>query len=103
MNGTPGDVEPVFLRGGGDDHALVRPGIRAGPGEGADVVLPDVHLPGGGRAVPGAITSVAPEVAFPALSVSDAAEDVIDVIQARDRGRVTPPGRRCSDGGGRRW
>ena len=48
-----------------------------------DVVLLDVHLPdGGGHAV---IMQVAPErpgVKFLALSVSDAAEDVIGVIRA---------------------
>jgi DNA-binding NarL/FixJ family response regulator len=55
-----------------------------------DVVLLDVHLPdGGGQAV---IANVAPErpgVKFLALSVSDAAEDVIAVIRAGARGYVT--------------
>ena len=55
-----------------------------------DVVLLDVHLPdGGGHAV---IMQVAPErpgVRFLALSVSDAAEDVIGVIRAGARGYVT--------------
>jgi DNA-binding NarL/FixJ family response regulator len=55
-----------------------------------DVVLLDVHLPdGGGEAV---IANVAPErpaVKFLALSVSDAAEDVIAVIRAGARGYVT--------------
>jgi DNA-binding NarL/FixJ family response regulator len=55
-----------------------------------DVVLLDVHLPdGGGQAV---IMQVAPErpaVKFLALSVSDAAEDVIGVIRAGARGYVT--------------
>jgi DNA-binding NarL/FixJ family response regulator len=94
-----------------DDHALFRAGVRAqlGPaveivGEAAsvadavplirdldpDVVLLDVHLPdGGGQAV---IVQVAPErpgVKFLALSVSDAAEDVIGVIRAGARGYVT--------------
>ena len=87
-----------------DDHALVRSGIRAEIGGdvevvgeadevGAavelilerrpDVVLLDVHMPGGGgRAVLEQVLPPAPEVAFLALSMSDAAEDVIDVIRA---------------------
>jgi DNA-binding NarL/FixJ family response regulator len=94
-----------------DDHDLFRAGVRGGlgpaievVGEAAsvaeavplikeldpDVVLLDVHLPdGGGQAV---IVSVAPErpgVRFLALSVSDAAEDVIGVIRAGARGYVT--------------
>ncbi len=55
-----------------------------------DVVLLDVHMPdGGGIEV---IRRVAPEhpgVRFLALSVSDAAEDVIAVIRAGARGYVT--------------
>ena len=94
-----------------DDHDLFRAGVRAGlektvevVGEAGsvaeavplikeldpDVVLLDVHLPdGGGHAV---IMQVAPErpgVKFLALSVSDAAEDVIVVIRAGARGYVT--------------
>ena len=94
-----------------EDHDLFRAGVRAGLeptaeviGEAAsvadavplikeldpDVVLLDVHLPdGGGQAV---IMQVAPErpgVKFLALSVSDAAEDVIGVIRAGARGYVT--------------
>jgi len=94
-----------------DDHDLFRAGVRSqlGPsvevvGEAGtvadavplikeldpDVVLLDVHLPdGGGQAV---IVQVAPErpgVKFLALSVSDAAEDVIAVIRAGARGYVT--------------
>ena len=94
-----------------DDHALIRAGIRAELGDAVevvgeadevgaaielicerlpDVVLLDVHLPGGGgRAVLDAVTPDAPDVAFLALSVSDAAEDVIDVIRAGARGYVT--------------
>jgi DNA-binding NarL/FixJ family response regulator len=94
-----------------DDHALIRSGIRTELGDqvevvgeadevGAavdmilerlpDVVLLDVHMPGGGgRAVLEAVTREAPDVAFLALSVSDAAEDVIDVIRAGARGYVT--------------
>jgi DNA-binding NarL/FixJ family response regulator len=55
-----------------------------------DVVLLDVHLPGGGgKAVLEAIRPAQPEVVFLALSVSDAAEDVIAVIRAGARGYVT--------------
>ncbi len=94
-----------------DDHALFRAGVRAElagavelvgeAGEVAeavagieasrpDVVLLDVHLPGGGgAAVAAAIRDRAPEVRFLALSVSDAAEDVIAVIRAGARGYVT--------------
>ena len=94
-----------------EDHDLFRAGVRAEleatvevVGKAApvadavplikeldpDVVLLDVHLPdGGGQAV---IVQVAPErpgVKFLALSVSDAAEDVIGVIRAGARGYVT--------------
>jgi DNA-binding NarL/FixJ family response regulator len=55
-----------------------------------DVVLLDVHLPGGGgRAVLEAVRQSHPEVRFLALSVSDAPEDVIGVIRAGARGYVT--------------
>jgi DNA-binding NarL/FixJ family response regulator len=55
-----------------------------------DVVLLDVHLPGGGgRAVIESVRSRRPDVVFLALSVSDAAEDVIAVIRAGARGYVT--------------
>jgi DNA-binding NarL/FixJ family response regulator len=94
-----------------DDHELIRTGIRselAGSveivGEAdevdaaiemilertPDVVLLDVHMPaGGGLAVLRAVAPVAPAVRFLALSVSDAAEDVIGVIRAGARGYVT--------------
>jgi DNA-binding NarL/FixJ family response regulator len=94
-----------------DDHALFRAGVRAelgplvtivgdaGDVDGAiqgiratrpDVVLLDVHMPGGGgRAVLEAIRPTHPDVTFLALSVSDAAEDVIQVIRAGARGYVT--------------
>jgi DNA-binding NarL/FixJ family response regulator len=94
-----------------DDHALFRAGVRAELGSSVDivgdagevdtaitgivasrpeVVLLDVHLPdGGGRAVIEAVRSRAPEVRFLALSVSDAAEDVIGLIRAGARGYVT--------------
>jgi DNA-binding NarL/FixJ family response regulator len=55
-----------------------------------DVVLLDVHMPGGGGAVvlQGAAHKT-PATKFLALSVSDAAEDVIGVIRAGARGYVT--------------
>jgi DNA-binding NarL/FixJ family response regulator len=55
-----------------------------------DVVLLDVHLPdGGGEAVIAGVAPERPAVKFLALSVSDAAEDVIAVIRAGARGYVT--------------
>ena len=56
-----------------------------------DVVLLDVHLPGGGgRAVLEAVRQTDQEVRFLALSVSDAAEDVIGVIRAAGSRAATP-------------
>jgi DNA-binding NarL/FixJ family response regulator len=97
-----------------DDHALFRAGVRAeldsitdeievvgeagSVGEAVagighhkpDVVLLDVHMPdGGGAEVLRQIRTALPEVVFLALSVSDAAEDVIAVIRAGARGYVT--------------
>jgi DNA-binding NarL/FixJ family response regulator len=55
-----------------------------------DVVLLDVHLPGGGgQAVLEGVLPDRADVRFLALSVSDAAEDVIAVIRAGARGYVT--------------
>jgi DNA-binding NarL/FixJ family response regulator len=55
-----------------------------------DVVLLDVHLPdGGGQAVIAQIAPERPAVRFLALSVSDAAEDVIGVVRGGARGYVT--------------
>jgi DNA-binding NarL/FixJ family response regulator len=55
-----------------------------------DVVLLDVHLAdGNGQAVIAAVAPERPAVKFLALSVSDAAEDVIAVIRAGARGYVT--------------
>jgi DNA-binding NarL/FixJ family response regulator len=55
-----------------------------------EVVLLDVHMPGGGgRAVVEAVHAEQPSVRFLALSVSDAAEDVIGIIRAGARGYVT--------------
>src|SRR5690606_19994520 len=55
-----------------------------------DVVLIDVHMPGGGGlAVINNVTETHPDMTFLALSVSDAAEDVIAMIRAGARGYVT--------------
>ena len=94
-----------------DDHELFRAGVRGELGArfdivgeagsvaeavplirdaDPDVVLLDVHLPdGGGEAVIAAAAPERPGVKFLALSVSDAAEDVISVIRAGARGYVT--------------
>jgi DNA-binding NarL/FixJ family response regulator len=69
------------------DVASAVDGIRS---TSPDVVLVDVHMPdGGGLAVIAAVAHTHPEVRFLALSVSDAAEDVIAVIRAGARGYVT--------------
>ena len=81
------DDERIKVAGeaGSVAEAIVR--ITADP---PDVVLLDVHMPdGGGRAVLDAIHQLLPEVVFLALSVSDAADDVINVIRAGARGYVT--------------
>jgi DNA-binding NarL/FixJ family response regulator len=55
-----------------------------------DVVLVDVHMPGGGGvAVVKNAAETSPDVRFLALSVSDAPEDVIAMIRAGCRGYVT--------------
>ena len=55
-----------------------------------DVVLVDVHMPGGGGVtVVKNITETNPEVRLLALSVSDAPEDVIAMIRGGARGYVT--------------
>jgi DNA-binding NarL/FixJ family response regulator len=94
-----------------DDHALFRAGVRAeleglveivgeaGEVEAAvreivarapDVVLLDVHLPGGGGVeILRRLATEAPGARCLALSVSDDPEDVIAVIRAGARGYVT--------------
>jgi DNA-binding NarL/FixJ family response regulator len=55
-----------------------------------EVVLIDVHMPGGGGVtVIQAVSEVSDEIRFLALSVSDSAEDVIAMIRAGARGYVT--------------
>jgi DNA-binding NarL/FixJ family response regulator len=101
-----------------DDHRMFRSGVRAEIGDAVDivgeaptveaavevitatrpsVVLLDVHLPGGNgnggvdviHGCRGLETESGQPVRFLALSVSDAAEDVIAVIRAGARGYVT--------------
>jgi len=77
----------VELVGEASDVEEAIGGIRASK---PDVVLVDVHMPGGGgKAVIEAVTETHPDVKFLALSVSDAAEDVISLIRAGARGYVT--------------
>ncbi len=104
---TDGRLRVVLV----DDHAMVRSGVRAEIGNDVDivgeagdvdeavrvvlatrpdVVLLDVHLPGGdGRAVLEGCAEQVPETRFLALSVSDAPEDVVAVVRAGARGYVT--------------
>ena len=78
---------PVEIVGEAVDVESAVEGIRRTE---PDVVLLDVHLPGGGgRAVIESVRARQPGVVFLALSVSDAAEDVIAVIRAGARGYVT--------------
>ena len=97
-----------------DDHSIFRSGLRADLdasvevlGEAGDVdaavaavvehrpqvVLLDVHLPGGqgggGAEVIRRAAPSAPDTRFLALSVSDSAEDVVGVIRAGARGYIT--------------
>jgi DNA-binding NarL/FixJ family response regulator len=98
-----------------DDHAMFRRGVRAeleSAGRGAvrvlaeagdvdeavaavaahrpGVVLLDVHLPGGGGVeVMRRSATASPDTRYLALSVSDAAEDVIGTIRGGARGYVT--------------
>jgi len=72
------------------DAATVEEAVRCILEHRPDVVLLDVHMPdGGGAEVIRRAAPEAPEVRFLALSVSDAAEDVIAVIRAGARGYVT--------------
>ncbi|AHI21936.1 transcriptional regulator [Corynebacterium vitaeruminis DSM 20294] len=91
-----------------DDHSVFRSGVKAEIGDrvrivgeagsvaeaiagidatSPDVVLLDVHMPDGGGVAVQRGVSASPR--FLALSVSDAAEDVISVIRAGARGYVT--------------
>ena len=97
-----------------DDHSIFRSGLRTDLGSAIDVVgeaadvdaavaaiaelkpdvvLLDVHLPGGagggGAEVIKRSAELLGEVRFLALSVSDSAEDVVGVIRAGARGYIT--------------
>ncbi|MGN6791416.1 MAG: response regulator [Streptosporangiaceae bacterium] len=118
MSGEPAGGSSPLARTGSkptvfivDDHGLFRSGVRSELGDQVnvigeaedvqpaivaiadkepDVVLLDVHLPGGGgQDVVSAITKTHPAVRFLALSASDAPEDVIAVIRSGARGYVT--------------
>ncbi|YCH07933.1 LuxR C-terminal-related transcriptional regulator [Arthrobacter sp. alpha11c] len=109
-SGEPRSVRVVIV----DDHTIFRSGLKAdldhrmdvvgeaGTVEEAiaviaetrpEVVLLDVHLPGGlgggGREVIAGTAALLGTTSFLALSVSDAAEDVVAVIRAGARGYVT--------------
>ncbi len=94
-----------------DDHDIFRAGIRAELPDSIevigdasevepavemilerhpDLVLVDVHMPGGGgRAVIEGVHDRDPDVKFLALSASDAAQDVVATVRAGARGYVT--------------
>ncbi|WP_026555796.1 LuxR C-terminal-related transcriptional regulator [Arthrobacter sp. 35W] len=111
---TPAGATPPIRIVVVDDHAIFRSGLKADLGAGIDVlgeagtveeaiaavtalrpdvVLLDVHLPGGrgggGREVIAGCAALLASTRFLALSVSDAAEDVVSVIRAGARGYVT--------------
>jgi DNA-binding NarL/FixJ family response regulator len=72
------------------DAASVEDAVRTILDSSPDVVLLDVHMPdGGGVEVIRRAAPERPDTRFLALSVSDAAEDVIAVIRAGARGYVT--------------
>lgn len=102
------DLLRVFIV---DDHHIFRTGVRSElegefeiVGEASevdpaiemirertpDVVLLDVHMPGGGGStVLEQVKQTHPDVRFLAISVSDSPEDVIAVVRAGARGYVT--------------
>lgn len=105
---TDTDVVRVFVV---DDHDLFRAGIKSQlppdivvVGEASevapaiemicerepDLVLVDVHMPGGGgRMVITEVGATCPEIRFLAISASDAPEDVVATVRAGARGYVT--------------
>ncbi|MBT2521361.1 response regulator transcription factor [Arthrobacter sp. ISL-28] len=114
LDGTAGAQQETVRVVIVDDHAIFRSGLKADldprvtvVGEAGtvdqaieviartrpDVVLLDVHLPGGlgggGREVIAGCAALLGTTKFLALSVSDAAEDVVAVIRAGARGYVT--------------
>ncbi len=109
MSFSDGDAVPRVVIV--DDHRLFRSGVRGELGDAVecvgeagdvdsavqvigetrpDLVLLDVHLPGGGGVeVLRRVLAQHPQIRFLALSVSDAAEDVIGVVRGGARGYVT--------------
>lgn len=110
MTAAPPHIRVVIV----DDHAIFRSGLKADlapditvlaeaatveeavaaiAAQRPDVVLLDVHLPGGrgqgGREVIAGCAALLATTRFLALSVSDSAEDVVSVIRAGARGYVT--------------
>lgn len=107
LGGTGVSIELFVV----DDHDLFRAGVKSGlpedmvvVGEASeteaavelilerspDVVLLDVHLPGGGgREVVERVRAQRPDQLFLALSASDAPGDVVSVVRAGARGYVT--------------
>ncbi|HLS02189.1 MAG TPA: response regulator transcription factor [Beutenbergiaceae bacterium] len=112
MNDQPTQVSVVIV----DDHQIFRTGLRSSLGDGVhvvgeaatvddaiaiinqtrpDVVLLDVHLPGGSGGGGGEVAArvlgndANRATRFLALSVSDAADDVVRVIRAGARGYLT--------------
>jgi len=72
------------------DAATVEDAVRVILSEAPDVVVLDVHMPGGGGLeVIKQVAEKRPAQRFLALSVSDAPEDVIAIIRAGARGYVT--------------
>jgi DNA-binding NarL/FixJ family response regulator len=72
------------------DAGSVEEAVRAIDAEKPDVVLLDVHMPGGGGLeVIRQVADSRPAQRFLALSVSDAPEDVIAIVRAGARGYVT--------------
>ncbi|MBT8207474.1 MAG: response regulator transcription factor [Acidimicrobiia bacterium] len=102
------DPTTVFIV---DDHDLFRAGVRSELADRVtivgdasevdaaielirerkpDVVLVDVHMPGGGgKAIISAVRQSDPTITFLAISASDAPEDVVATIRAGARGYVT--------------
>jgi DNA-binding NarL/FixJ family response regulator len=88
LSGVSAELDDSFdVVGQSDDVDAAVDMIRATV---PDVVLVDVHMPGGGgAAVVNNVIETHPEIRFLALSVSDAPEDVIAMIRTGARGYVT--------------
>jgi len=88
LSGVKAELEgQVHIVGSAHDVDDAISGIR---NTNPEVVLIDVHMPGGGGlTVIEQVAETHPDMRFLALSVSDAAEDVIAMIRAGARGYVT--------------